>query len=142
MESEGGASSEGVEGCSVCRASFMVPCLSRANEHKCSTTSQRVSFAFLVDSAIESASSAPMSTIQTSQSSSEDSDSWLEVAPDELDGMMMRASGRDAPAANGDAEQRPAELGEKHGEALQDLAKKVEQFVGGQGDLEGARFEE
>lgn len=96
-----------------------------------------------MDNAVASASSASLSALQASPSSAEDSDSWLEVSPDELDGMMMRASGRDGSTAKGDDQDRkPAELGEEHGEALQDLAKKVEQFVGGQGDEEGARFEE
>jgi len=57
--------------------------------------------------------------------------------------MMARTSGRNGPPANGTSEEKqPAELGHEQGEALQDLAKKVEQFVGGQGDVEGARFEE
>ena len=65
------------------------------------------------------------------------------VAPDELDGMMMRASGRNPSAVSDQGgEKLPAELGEEHGQALQDLARKVEQFVGGQGDVEGARFAE
>ncbi len=56
---------------------------------------------------------------------------------------MMKASGRSASASKGDAEEgKPIELGEEHGQALQDLAQKVERFVGGQGDIEGARFEE
>ena len=96
-----------------------------------STTSQRPSFAYQVDTAIAASISLPQLV------AAEDSDSWLEVSPDELDGMMMRASGRET----GDTA-RKVELGEEHGQALQDLAKKVEQFVGGEGDIQGARFEE
>lgn len=80
----------------------------------------------------------------------EDSEAWLEVSPDELDGMMMRASGQDkASAKKSSAESgkdgekvEKAEPTEEHGRALQDLAKKVQAFVGGEGDLQGARFEE
>ncbi|KAK6905382.1 hypothetical protein I203_106209 [Kwoniella mangroviensis CBS 8507] len=104
------------------------------------TASQRPSFAYLVDSAISSASDLVPGTLKVDSSYEEDSESWLEVSPDELDGMMMRASGRTAkPGENTDGK---AELGEEHGQALQDLAKKVEDFVGGQGDLTGARFED
>ena len=96
-----------------------------------------------MDTAIATTSATPLSALEASRSALEDSDAWLLVAPDELDGMMMRASGRDASAVSGEeGGNKPAELGEEHGQALQDLAKKVEQFVGGQGDVEGARFAE
>jgi hypothetical protein len=77
----------------------------------------------------------------------EDSESWLEVSPDELDGMMMRASGQDkkktmSTEAKEGRDQEAAEPTEEHGRALQELAKKVQTFVGGEGDLQGARFEE
>ncbi|WVQ62522.1 uncharacterized protein L199_000664 [Kwoniella botswanensis] len=104
------------------------------------TASQRPSFAYLVDSAISSASDLDPGALKADPSYQEDSESWLEVSPDELDGMMMRASGRTAiPDGSTDGK---AELGEEHGQALQDLAKKVEDFVGGQGDVTGARFED
>lgn len=35
-----------------------------------------------------------------------------------------------------------AATGDERGEALSELAKKVEDFVGGQGDIDGARFAE
>lgn len=49
--------------------------------------------------------------------------------------MLMRAAGgkKPDPAA-------PAEVGEEDGRALKDLASKVQEFVGGQGDLQGAQF--
>jgi hypothetical protein len=85
----------------------------------------------------------------------DDSDSWLEVSPDELDGMLMRASGKGKQPSEAEADadgvaaeekstskKAKAELGDEHGVALQDLAKKVQDFVGGQGDMEGARFAE
>jgi hypothetical protein len=76
----------------------------------------------------------------------EDSEAWLEVSPDELDGMMKKASGRDASGApaggKGKGREEQAEPTEEHGKALHDLAQKVQTFVGGEGDLMGARFEE
>lgn len=60
------------------------------------------------------------------------------MSPDELDGMLMRSSGQ-APRKQ---EQPKAELGDESGEALRDLAQKVQDFVGGEGDAQGARFEE
>lgn len=74
--------------------------------------------------------------MQASTDAPEDSDSWLEVSPDELDGMMQRASGQTGGAASAEKVQ----LANEDGQALGDLAKKVEEFVGGQGDMEGARF--
>lgn len=102
-----------------------------------STTSQRPSFAYQVDKAIESAADADVTAFTTTEDAPEDSDSWLEVSPDELDGMMQRASG-----AGGSGSGDKVELGDEHGQALGDLAKQVEEFVGGQGDIEGARFVE
>ena len=75
-------------------------------------------------------------TLQVSADTTEDSDSWLEVSPDELDGMMQRASGQMGGAESAEKVQ----LANEDGQALGDLAKKVEEFIGGQGDMEGARF--
>ena len=105
-----------------------------------SASAARPSFAYLVDHAVEEAASLPGSVLQPPSDFVEDSDSWLEVSPDELDSMMQRASGVSQAAQGGSGEK--VELGEEHGEALGDLAKKVQEFVGGQGDIEGARFVE
>lgn len=102
------------------------------------STAQRPSFAYQVDKAVSTASILPLSSLETDPSAPEDSDSWLEVSPDELDGMMLSASGTGPPQGK----EPKVELGDEHGQALQNLAKKVEDFVGGQGDVEGARFEE
>ncbi|WVQ76264.1 hypothetical protein IAR50_005929 [Cryptococcus sp. DSM 104548] len=101
--------------------------------------SQRPSFAYLVDNAVSFSTLSP-ADLTASTDTPEDDDKWLEVSPDELDGMMLRASGQDgANPAQGNGEER-VELGEEHGQMLGDLAKKVQDFVGGQGDLQGARF--
>lgn len=80
--------------------------------------------------------STDITTLQVSADTTEDSDSWLEVSPDELDGMMQRASGQMGGAESAEKVQ----LANEDGQALGDLAKKVEEFIGGQGDMEGARF--
>lgn len=110
-----------------------------------STASQRPSFAYQVDAAIESTSLISAESLAVPPSAPEDSNSWLEVSPDELDGMLQRASGRNGLStdkADKSGPEREVQLGEEHGQALHDLAQQVEQFVGGQGDVQGARFAE
>jgi hypothetical protein len=107
-----------------------------------STTAQQPSFAYLVDQAIEGSSSVSAISLSVNPDDPEDSDSWLEVSPDELDGMMMRASGQAQGQQNKNGDPSQLDIGDEHGKALGHLAKKVEEFVGGQGDLQGARFEE
>ncbi|WVF66182.1 hypothetical protein IAT40_000922 [Kwoniella sp. CBS 6097] len=102
------------------------------------TASQRPSFAFLVDKALLSSSDISPESLTASSDDPEDSDKWLEVAPDELDNMLMRSMGR-ANQAQSDGKEA-LEMGEEDGKALQDLATKVQEFVGGQGDMTGARF--
>lgn len=82
-------------------------------------------------------------TYEANALNQEDSDDWLTVDPDELDGMMLRASGRDATRADDERDSsRPMDLDDSHAKALSDLAAKVGKFVEGEGDIEGARFEE
>ncbi|CAK9779392.1 hypothetical protein CC85DRAFT_288640 [Cutaneotrichosporon oleaginosum] len=92
------------------------------------TTQQRPSFAYLVDKAVEATKVEDLPP-----AGEEDSEAWLEVDPAELDAMLNRTAG--ARGANGEME-----IGEEHGRALKNLAGQLEAFVGGQGDLEGARF--
>lgn len=57
--------------------------------------------------------------------------------------MMLHASGQAKRSDKQDEEQKKregVELTEEDGKALGNLAKKVQEFVGAQGDLEGARF--
>lgn len=102
-----------------------------------STSSHRPAFAAQVDVAVEASSSVPMDQLRAAAEDDEDDDKWLEVSPDELDGMLQKVSGR----AESTTDQAPR-VAEEDGKALGDLAKKVEDFVGGQGDIEGARFVE
>lgn len=83
--------------------------------------------------------------LAVSENAPEDNDDWLQISPDELDSMMLHASGqakRSDKQDKGQGKKKDVELTEEDGRALGDLAKKVQEFVGGQGDLQGARFVE
>lgn len=93
-----------------------------------------------MDNAIEAASISSEDLTAPSDYS-EDDDKWLEVSPEEVDAMLAARSGGSTSAAQMSTEGEAAE-GDERGQALSDLAKKVEDFVGGKGDMEGARFAE
>ncbi len=101
-------------------------------------TETRESFAELVD---EILALAPKDDTSESPDLQEDSDSWLVVDPDELDGMLQAASGGIPRTTSTDGAEH-GELGDEHVKVLSDLAGKINSFVEGKGDLEGARFEE
>lgn len=88
-----------------------------------------------------------MSELAPTDTYQEDSESWLEISPDELDGLLSR-SGQTAAhpsAVNRDAANDEAgkdDDADAQAKTLSNLAKKVGAFVEGQGDLDGARFEE
>ncbi|KAI6031978.1 SGT1 protein-domain-containing protein [Pisolithus microcarpus] len=74
----------------------------------------------------------------------EDSDEWLNVDNSSFDAMLTQSVTNGEPGrydidSNGQEGNR---LAQQESERLHDLASKVEQFVQGQGDLEGARFED
>ena len=87
---------------------------------------------------------------------SEDSDDWLNVNADSFDAMLEERMGKaaqqakdpdamDVDSKDGQAAQQKAmedKVANDEAKKLQDLANKVENFVEGEGDLEGARFEE
>ncbi|EPQ60986.1 SGT1-domain-containing protein [Gloeophyllum trabeum ATCC 11539] len=109
----------------------------------------RPSFAEIVSSAI---SQAREDDVQ-SAAGSEDSDDWLNIDAASFDDMLQNVAGGDSKPdqSQGDAMQidqtESGELEEeriarKQAEKLEQLAKKVGEFVEGQGDLSGARFAE
>jgi hypothetical protein len=70
----------------------------------------------------------------------EDSVDWLNVDESTFDSMLeQRFSRKTGTESDQDAEDK---LAQEQAARLQELAKKVEGFVEGKGDLEGARFEE
>lgn len=86
---------------------------------------------------------------QSSSEIAEDSIEWLNVSPDELEKTlttMGRREGMDVDLpeskieeVDGDPETAEAQ---KHADRLGKFAAKVEKFVEGEGDLDGARFDE
>ncbi|THH18092.1 hypothetical protein EW146_g2832 [Bondarzewia mesenterica] len=109
----------------------------------------RPSFASLVTAAILKAS--PEAT-QPSQGL-EDSDDWLNVDAQDFDRMLEKRLGvyKSGAQAKSDAmdvdhpevEQTEEDrIAKEQASKLQDLAKKVENFLGGKGDIEGAKFED
>ena len=83
----------------------------------------------------------------------EDSDDWLHVGAEDFDNMLQQGFSRPPEAKDrstriserSDAEMKIDDedrLAQSQATRLQDLAKKVEEFVEGQGDLDGAKFAE
>ena len=85
----------------------------------------------------------------------EDSDDWLNVNADSFDAMLEERMGKPLQQKDPDAmdvDQKDSQAAQQkfmedkvandEAKKLQDLANKVENFVEGEGDLEGARFEE
>ncbi|KAH7340297.1 SGT1 protein-domain-containing protein [Rhizoctonia solani] len=95
----------------------------------------RPSFAAQVEEAVKLSSEHP-----SSSSDEEDSTEWLQIDESTFDGMLkQKFSRKDAKQPGEDDEDRYAQ---EQATRLQELAKKVEGFVEGEGDLEGARFED
>ncbi|KAF8759134.1 SGT1 protein [Rhizoctonia solani] len=104
-------------------------------EFRSNTDVSRPSFAAHVEDAIKLSSEHPLSSSQE-----EDSIEWLQIDESTFDGMLKQKFDRkDARGRYGDDEDQYAQ---DQAAKLQELAKKVEGFVEGKGDLEGARFED
>ena len=86
----------------------------------------------------------------SSTQDTEDSDDWLNVDAQNFDNMLERTMGISKNKAENAMEVDKPEGGETEedrvakGQAsrLQELAQKVEDFVEGEGDVEGAKFDE
>jgi hypothetical protein len=80
----------------------------------------------------------------------EDNDDWLIVDPQDFDEMLGKTLGtktEDQKTSNAMDIDGPRDDAEEHAAAtqaarLKELTSKVENFVEGEGDIEGARFEE
>ncbi|KAG8900124.1 hypothetical protein FRB99_006220 [Tulasnella sp. 403] len=107
----------------------------------------RPSFTAMVDEAISLATPYKDSVLSSSTVDvEEDSDQWMTVTPEELERTLE--SGRQASSAMDLDTPNNAKLGNEDAEAqrqaekLGSLAEKVNKFVRGKGDIEGALFEE
>jgi hypothetical protein len=100
----------------------------------------------MVTSAISQSSDAAIISTQDE----EDSDGWQNIDAGDFDDMLEKTMGTfknkpqdvmevDKPEARETEEDR---IAKERASRLQDLAQKVEDFVEGEGDAEGAKFEE
>ena len=108
---------------------------------------ERTSFAQAVDDALAQTSSLNTDELAASSESQDDSEAWLEVSPDELDGMLSQAeAGQEArpPVVEHVEGRQGGEEAEatEQAKVLTDLAKKVNQFVEAKGGMTGATFDE
>ena len=109
--------------------------------------SSRQSFSSLVSTAI----SRVPDTLQDETGEEEDSDDWMNVDADDVEDVLAQRMGisKDVSVENahtnaqlrdeGTAEDRGAH---EQASRLRNLAQKVEEFVEGEGDMEGAMFKE
>lgn len=102
----------------------------------------RPSFASQVNAAIANAGDL------TPSQDLDDPDDWLTVNAEDLDRVLQNNMSRNAPRTNRKMDVDPHSETEEHDTThaqvakLRDLAKKVDAFVTGEGDVEGAMFEE
>jgi hypothetical protein len=102
-----------------------------------------------VTSAVSQAADTPLFHTQDN----EEPDGWLHINARDFDTMLEQTMGvsesqvrsnvnaMDVDKLEGE-ERSEDHIATEHASKLQDLAAKVEEFVEGEGDLEGARFEE
>lgn len=114
---------------------------------KVNSDASRPSFATLVSNAIAEAGDAPI----LPATEKEDSDAWLNVDAADFDELMKRTVGQKDSSSAMDVDSGAIATGTdndeeimamKQTERLQSFAAKVEDFVEGEGDLEGAQFDE
>lgn len=82
----------------------------------------------------------------------EDPEDWLNVDEADFDAMLEKTAGQSAPTSSKvesaamDVDSKPEtdedRLANEQAEKLKKMAKKVEEFLEGKGDIEGARFQE
>ncbi|KAF5356294.1 hypothetical protein D9756_004198 [Leucocoprinus leucothites] len=108
------------------------------------SSNQRLSFSKQVELAISEAASTGDPGLQE-----EDDDSWLTIDAHDFENKLEQTLGQAKKAPQEDAmdidSQEISEedrLASEQASRLKDLASKVEQFVEGEGDIEGARFED
>ena len=73
---------------------------------------------------------------------SEDPDDWLTVDLDNFDALLKQKMKDPASSTTQQAGSEEEELANEQATRMKSLAQKVEEFVEGEGDLEGARFTE
>jgi hypothetical protein len=113
----------------------------------CFSDATRPSFSVMLSIAL----SQSTDVAATSEQDEEDSDDWLNVNAQDFDDMLEKTMGTSRNKVHSDTmdvdepESQEIEedlLAREQASRLQDLAQKVEDFVEGEGDIEGAKFEE
>jgi len=73
----------------------------------------------------------------------EEPDNWLDIDAENFDNMLQNMVPRRSGGVEGmDVDEKEEQLAQDQASKLKSLARKVEEFVEGEGDMEGARFEE
>ena len=81
--------------------------------------------------------------IDPSNCSEEEPDDWLDIDAENFDSMLQNmAPGQSDGTEAMDVDHKEERLAQDQASKLKSLARKVEEFVEGEGDLEGARLEE
>ena len=98
----------------------------------------RPSFASKANAALKAAGD-----IDFSRCPEEEPDNWLDIDAENFDSMLQDMTpGRPDGTEAMDVDQKEEQLAQDQASKLKSLARKVEEFVEGEGDLEGARLEE
>ena len=98
----------------------------------------RPSFASKMNTALHAAGD-----VNFSRCAEEEPDSWLDIDAENFDSMLKTiAPGHSNGIGAMDVDHKEEQLAQDQASKLKSLAQKVEEFVEGEGDLEGARFEE
>lgn len=99
---------------------------------------KRKTFAAQVNSALSTPITIPANHFE------EDSDEWLNVDVEVFEAMLQRTVGSSSTKQTMEVDSPDEEerMASEQASKLKDLASKVEDFVEGEGDLEGAKFEE
>jgi hypothetical protein len=73
----------------------------------------------------------------------EDPDNWLDIDAENFDSLLQNmVPGQSTGINTMDVDQKEEQLAQEQASKLKSLAQKVEEFVEGEGDLDGALFEE
>lgn len=98
----------------------------------------RPSFASKMNTALRTASDIDLSVC-----AEEEPDNWLDIDAENFDSMLQTVTpGKSNGISVMDVDRNGEQLAQDQASKLKSLAQRVEEFVEGEGDLEGARFEE
>lgn len=110
----------------------------RAQFHPLSSDVTRPSFASKMNAALKAAGDIDFSTCIEAEP-----DDWLDIDADNFDSLLRNMThGQSTVVDAMNVDQKEERLAQEQASKLKSLAQKVEEFVEGEGDLDGALFEE